>query len=50
MSILGALLGGALVFRMGAARLLAPSVFLIARQQPHLLVARHGSAGPIRWC
>ena len=30
MSILGALLGGALVFRMGAARLLAPSVFLIA--------------------
>src|SRR5258708_7084764 len=30
MSILGALLGGALVFRLGAARLLAPSVFLIA--------------------
>jgi MFS transporter, PAT family, beta-lactamase induction signal transducer AmpG len=30
MSILGALLGGALVFRIGAARLLAPSVFLIA--------------------
>lgn len=30
MSILGALLGGALVFRMGASRLLAPSVFLIA--------------------
>lgn len=30
MSILGALLGGALVFRVGAARLLAPSVFLIA--------------------
>jgi MFS transporter, PAT family, beta-lactamase induction signal transducer AmpG len=30
MSILGALLGGALVFRMGAARLLAPAVFLIA--------------------
>ncbi len=30
MSILGALLGGALVFRTGAARLLAPSVFLIA--------------------
>src|SRR5258708_28344566 len=30
MSILGALLGGALVFRLGAPRLLAPSVFLIA--------------------
>ena len=30
MSILGALLGGALVFRIGASRLLAPSVFLIA--------------------
>ncbi len=30
MSILGALLGGALVFRVGAARLLAPAVFLIA--------------------
>ncbi len=30
MSILGALLGGALVFRVGTARLLAPSVFLIA--------------------
>lgn len=30
MSILGALLGGALVFRLGASRLLAPSVFLIA--------------------
>lgn len=30
MSILGALLGGALVFRMGAARLLMPAVFLIA--------------------
>jgi MFS transporter, PAT family, beta-lactamase induction signal transducer AmpG len=30
MSILGALLGGALVFRMSAARLLAPAVFLIA--------------------
>ncbi|MGH8430452.1 MAG: MFS transporter, partial [Solimonas sp.] len=30
MSIAGALLGGALVFRLGAARLLAPSVFLIA--------------------
>jgi len=30
MSIVGALLGGALVFRVGAARLLAPSVFLIA--------------------
>ncbi len=30
MTILGALLGGALVFRIGAARLLAPSVFLIA--------------------
>jgi len=30
MSILGALLGGALVFRIGAPRLLAPSVFLIA--------------------
>jgi len=30
MSILGALLGGALVFRMNASRLLAPSVFLIA--------------------
>jgi PAT family beta-lactamase induction signal transducer AmpG len=30
MSILGALLGGALVFRVGAARLLASSVFLIA--------------------
>jgi PAT family beta-lactamase induction signal transducer AmpG len=30
MSILGALLGGALVFRVGASRLLAPSVFLIA--------------------
>ena len=30
MSILGAFLGGALVFRMGAARLLPPSVFLIA--------------------
>ena len=30
MSILGALLGGALVFRMGATNLLAPSVFLIA--------------------
>ena len=30
MSILGALLGGMLVFRMGAARLLAPAVFLIA--------------------
>ena len=30
MSILGALLGGVLVFRLGAARLLAPSVFLIA--------------------
>ena len=30
MSILGALLGGVLVFRMGAARLLAPAVFLIA--------------------
>ncbi|HTR85954.1 MAG TPA: MFS transporter [Reyranella sp.] len=29
MSILGALLGGALVFRVGAARLLAPSVLLI---------------------
>lgn len=30
MSILGALLGGALVFRLGAARLLMPAVFLIA--------------------
>jgi PAT family beta-lactamase induction signal transducer AmpG len=30
MSILGALLGGVLVFRIGAARLLAPAVFLIA--------------------
>ena len=30
MSILGALLGGALVFRTGAARLLMPAVFLIA--------------------
>ena len=30
MSILGALLGGALVFRLGATTLLAPSVFLIA--------------------
>lgn len=30
MSILGALLGGALVFRMSAAQLLAPAVFLIA--------------------
>lgn len=30
MSVLGALLGGALVFRLDAARLLAPSVFLIA--------------------
>jgi PAT family beta-lactamase induction signal transducer AmpG len=30
MSILGALLGGVLVFRLGAPRLLAPSVFLIA--------------------
>ena len=30
MSILGALLGGALVFRVGATNLLAPSVFLIA--------------------
>src|SRR3954471_12705061 len=30
MSILGALLGGALVFRVGAARLLVSSVFLIA--------------------
>ncbi len=30
MTILGALLGGALVFRIGAARLLAPAVFLIA--------------------
>jgi len=30
MSILGALLGGALVFRVGAARLLAPSVLLIS--------------------
>lgn len=30
MSILGALLGGALVFRMSAARLLMPAVFLIA--------------------
>ena len=30
MSILGALLGGVLVFRLGAARLLAPAVFLIA--------------------
>ena len=30
MSILGALLGGALVYRIGAARLLAPAVFLIA--------------------
>ncbi len=30
MSMLGALLGGALVFRLSAARLLAPSVFLIA--------------------
>src|SRR5260370_39075414 len=30
MSSLGALLGGALVFRLGAPRLLAPSVFLIA--------------------
>src|SRR5260221_9160334 len=30
MSILGALLGGVLVFRLGAARLLAPSVALIA--------------------
>ena len=30
MSILGALLGGALVFRLGAPRLLAPSVFLMA--------------------
>jgi PAT family beta-lactamase induction signal transducer AmpG len=30
MSILGALLGGALVFRVGAARLLMPAVFLIA--------------------
>jgi MFS transporter, PAT family, beta-lactamase induction signal transducer AmpG len=30
MSILGALLGGALVFRVGAARLLVPSVLLIS--------------------
>jgi MFS transporter, PAT family, beta-lactamase induction signal transducer AmpG len=30
MSMLGALLGGVLVFRMGASRLLAPSVFLMA--------------------
>lgn len=30
MTILGALLGGALVFRVGAARLLMPAVFLIA--------------------
>ena len=30
MTIVGALAGGALVFRIGAARLLAPSVFLIA--------------------
>jgi MFS transporter, PAT family, beta-lactamase induction signal transducer AmpG len=30
MTILGALTGGALVFRVGAARLLAPSVFLVA--------------------
>lgn len=30
MTIMGALLGGALVFRIGAARLLMPSVFLIA--------------------
>ena len=48
MSILGALLGGALVFRLGASRLLAPSVFLIAAQQsPFSWLAWLGRPDPL---